>query len=130
MSSSCGAVRYSAAPCTWGRRGSPAGQARDSSGVPQALERRCVAPPFGQHLHVQLEVDAAAEQRGDLGAGRLAERFDRAPPFPNHDALLAVALDVDHRPNIYQLRALPELVDLDRDRVGQLLMQQLERGLA
>src|SRR5207247_7003738 len=46
------------------------------------------------------------------------------------DLFLAVALDVDHRPNIYRLRALPELVDLDRDRVGQLLMQQLERGLA
>src|SRR2546430_2891945 len=89
-----------------------------------------MAPPPWKHFDVQLEVNRAVEQRCDLGAGRLAQRLDRAPPFPNDDALLTVPLDVHHRPNIYRLRALPELVDCDRDRVGQLLVQQLERRLA
>src|SRR5207302_2802741 len=86
-----------AAPCTWGRRGSPANRAQDSSGVPQALERGFMAPPLRQHLYVELQVNTAAEQRRDLGAGRCPERLDRAPPFPDHDPLLAVALDVHHR---------------------------------
>src|SRR5256885_7062661 len=82
-----------------------------------------VAPAAWQHLHVQIEIYTAVEQRRDLGAGRCPERFDRAPPLPDDDALLTVPLDVHHRPNIYRLRALPELVDLDRDAVGQLVVQ-------
>src|SRR5206468_11147408 len=88
-----------------------------------------VAAPFGQDLHVQVEEDPLAEESFDLGAGGRAERFDGAPPFPDHDALLAVPLDVHDRPNIYWLGALPKLVDLAGDAVRQLLVQLLERRL-
>ena len=40
---------------------------------PRRLSDGVVAPPFGQDLHVQIEEDALAEQRLDLGARRGAE---------------------------------------------------------
>src|SRR5207244_4283881 len=66
----------------------------------------------------------------DLPAGRLPDRLDRAAPFPDHDPLLAGALDVDHGSNIHRLLTLSELVDLDGHTVRQFFVQQLERRLA
>src|SRR5881396_3751917 len=116
--------------CTWGRRESRAGRARDSSRVPQPFQGRELAPPLGQHLRVQLEEHARPEQRFDLPAGRLPDRLDGAAPFPDHDSLLAGALDIDHGSNIHRLLTFSELVDLDGHAVGQLFVQQLERRLA
>src|SRR3989442_2785982 len=79
---------------------------------------------------MQVEEHAVAEQRLDLGARRGAEGFDGSAALADDDPFLAFAFDVEHRPNIYRLGALPELIDLTRDTVGQLFMQLLEGGFA
>ena len=80
---------------------------------------------------MQIEEHApASQQRLDLGARRGAEGLDGAATLADYDPLLAFPLDVQHRPNIYRLGALPELIDLARDAVRQLFMQLLERRLA
>src|SRR5213592_1436656 len=79
---------------------------------------------------MQVEEDALAEQRLDLGARRCAEGFDGAAALADDDPFLAFAFDVEHGPNIYRLRALPELIDLAGDAVGQLFVQLLEGGFA
>src|SRR5436309_316758 len=78
---------------------------------------------------MQVEEDALAEQRLDLGARRCAEGFDGAAALADDDPFLAFAFDVEHGPNIYRLRALPELIDLTGHAVGELFMQLLERRL-
>src|SRR5439155_1130096 len=80
--------------------------------------------------HTQVKNHAPAEKRLDLGARRGAEGFDGSAALADDDPFLAVAFDVEHRPNIYRLGALPELIDLTRDAVGQLFMQLLEGGFA
>ncbi len=79
---------------------------------------------------MQIQKYALAEERLDLGARRGAEGLNGAATLADDDPFLAVAFDVQHGPNIYRLGALPELVDLGRDAVGQLFMQLLERRLA
>src|SRR3989441_10664079 len=79
---------------------------------------------------MQVEEHALAEQRLDLGARRGAEGFDGWAALADDDPFLAFAFDVEHRPNIYRLGALPELIDLTRGAVGQLFMQLLEGGFA
>src|SRR5438874_13806204 len=76
---------------------------------------------------MQVEEHALAEQRLDLGARRGSEGLDGSAALADDDPFLAVAFDVEHGPNIYRLGALPELIDLAGDAVGQLFMQLLER---
>src|SRR6266540_2532695 len=79
---------------------------------------------------MQVEKHALVEQRFDLATRRGAEGLDGAAALADDDALLAVALDVQHGPNIYPLGALPELIDLTRHAVRQLFMQLLEGRFA
>ena len=76
---------------------------------------------------MQVEKDTLVEERLDLRARRGTEGFDGAAALADDDSLLAVALDVQHRPNIYRLRALSELIDFAGHAIGELFMEQLER---
>src|SRR5437868_12523860 len=93
---------------------------------PEPLQHRFVPAPFRAGLDAELEEDPPPEERLDLGTGACADLAHHAARAADDDLLLRLGLDVDHRPH----RPLDDLLDLDRDRVRQLVAGQLERLLA
>ena len=90
---------------------------------------KLVAPPLRKHFHVQIQIHATAKQPFDLGARGSAERLDGATALADDDPFLALALDIEHGPNIYRLGSLSKLVDLAGNAIRQFFVQQLKRGL-
>src|SRR4051812_11093652 len=114
--------RWWAAPA---RRHSPLLQAH------LAVALRVVLPVLAD-LDEQEQVDAGLEQALKLLAGRLADRAQLLAAAAEHDRLLAVAHDVDRLvdPDLAPVRALGPALGLDRDAVGQLLVELDEDLLA
>ena len=88
-----------------------------------AIALRVVAPAFA-HLDEQEEMHRRFGDLGDLLARFGADRLQRLAALPDHDLLLAVALDIDRLldPDRAILHLLPGF-GLDRRLVGQFLMQ-------
>src|ERR1044071_8463037 len=98
-------------------------------GETEAAELRRIPAPFGQHLNVGLQVHAAPQQLLDPLARVFAECFERVPTRADQDAFLRLALDEERRPNVHGIGGFPELLDLGGERIGQLVLEQLEGGL-
>src|SRR5262249_25721567 len=83
--------------------------------------------PFLAHLYEQEQVHAALEQRLELLARGGADRLDALAALAEHDRALAFALDQDRAVDLDAavVPLLPAL-GLDRERVGQFLVQLLE----
>src|SRR5437764_777751 len=89
---------------------------------PEPLEHRRVASPFRPCLDLELEEDLPAEQRLDLRTGARADLLDHRAAPTDHDLLLGLGLDENGRVD----DLLGQLVDLDRDRVRNLVASELE----
>src|SRR4029079_7008625 len=104
------------------RRAAPTASASE----PEALEHRVVAAPPWPRLDVQLEEHLVPEQVLDLRPRTRADLLHHGAALADHDLLLGLGLDEDRRPH----DLVPELVDLDRDRVRDLLPREVQRLLA
>src|SRR5690606_31458974 len=80
-----------------------------------------VVAPVLAHLDEQEEVDLLFEDLADLLPCRLADGADRLALVAEHDALLAVALDIDHLLDAHRavLFLLP-LLGFDMGGIGKL----------
>src|SRR6185503_11083513 len=92
----------------------------------KAFEHILVTAPVRPHLDLQLEIDVVAEKTLDLGPRAGADRPDHAAALADEDALLRLGLDEHDRVHA----PLVELLDLDPDRVRNLLPRVRERLLA
>src|SRR6266481_6382781 len=99
---------------------------------PDLAEDTRVLAPFTHDLHVQLEKHAAAEDRFELQARRLADVADAPAALAYDDALLRRPLDEDRRLDDEEIarRLLAERVDDDCRRVRQLVARLLDDLLA
>ena len=94
--------------------------------------------PVLRGAHVQVQVDAAAQQLLDVGAGLGSDLLEARTLAADDDGLLGVALDVDVHVNVEHGRAvvalaagaLDDLLDLDGQGVRQLVAHAFEGGLA
>src|SRR5712691_4703058 len=75
---------------------------------PEAFQELLVAAPLRGDFHVQLEEDAAAEQRLDLGTGARPDLLHDRASLTDEDHLLRLCLDED--PHAHHL--LAQLLDL------------------
>src|SRR5690349_18735795 len=121
-------------PDTWGRRESRAVVAAPSSlvvlqALAEARQGIHVLPPIRKHLRPEIEIDALADQVLDFLPRRLPDRLDLLALGADQNALLAVSLDVQDRPNVHRFTVLTKLLDLAGDAVGQFVRELLERGL-
>src|SRR5262249_35213402 len=100
--------------------------------ISEPPQRRLRARPFGVDLHEELQVRRHAKEVRDLRAGAGPDCLHHPAALPHHDALLRVALDVDGRvdDDVLLRRALGPALDGDRDRVGELVLEEEERLLA
>src|SRR3954453_22219019 len=97
----------------------------------EAVEEAFVAPPALADAHPQVEEDAAAEQRLHLLARALADVADHAPALADEDSLLRLGLGPRVREDCDEsILALADLVDLDLDRVGDLVVRAVQDLLA
>src|SRR3954453_8918374 len=93
----------------------------------EAVEEAFVAAPALAHPHPQVEEDAVAEQRLHLLAGTAADVANHPPALTDQDPLLRLGL----RPGMGQdgdepVLALADLVDLDLDSVGDLVVRPVQ----
>src|SRR5690348_254323 len=126
-----------ARPCTWGRRAPRAIVARDSwpgslIGVREAesSERGRIASPVGKHFDPEIEVDGRIDQRLDFLARRATDLLNPRALLSDHYALLALALDVEHRSNVHRAAIFAKLLDRARNAVRHFLLELLEGRLA
>lgn len=99
----------------------------------QAAQRLRVRLPVLQNLNAQVKVDVLAQQLDDFLAGGAHDAAEAAAIFALDDALLARALQVEDGVDVEDVGAFlagQDFVDLDGDRVRQLVFQAGERGLA
>ncbi len=93
--------------------------------MPSRSSTRSSRAPVPAHAHRQIEVDPGAELALDRPARSGADRFDHAAARADHDSLLRLGLDQDHRSDAHELRLaildLLDLLDLDLDRMRDLL---------
>src|SRR5437667_2212921 len=78
----------------------------------ESLERLHVPAPVRQHFDPEVEIHRAADERLHLLSRHAADRPDTRAFRTDEDALLAVALDVEHRTNVHRHGVLPKLLDL------------------
>ena len=103
---------------------------------PQAAQLFRVALPVLGDLHVQVEVDPARRAAPRSAAGRWCRPArSRAPPAPDHDALLAGPLDVARSRGFEQSGRRPAVGtpsprSTTAMRVRQLVPYAVQRGLA
>src|SRR6478752_4977093 len=88
---------------------------------PEPVEQGLVAPPPAPHAHRQLEVHAPAELALELLACGRPDGLDHPPARADQDPLLRLGLDPHERPDDRDVAAIVDLVDLDLDRVRDLL---------
>src|SRR5687767_4272661 len=123
-------------PCTSGRRESPAAARLRSLSlilsdvIAEPLEGRSASAPVGQHLDPHVEVYTFAHKSLDFLAGGLTQLADPGALRPDDYPLLAVPLDVNHRPNVPRRSTFAELLDADGDAVRDFVMQLLEDRFA
>ena len=73
---------------------------------------------------------AHADRLLELAAGRRADRLDHRAAAADEDALLGLGLDPQQRVDLDEVVALDDLVDLDLDRVRDLLARAVQHLLA
>src|SRR5688572_2761159 len=95
--------------------------------VAKAAEGIPVASPIGEDFHAQIEVDRSADEALDLLAGDASDLADARSFGPDENPLLTLPLDVQDRSDEDRGRGLPELLDLARDTVRDLVVELLER---
>ena len=99
----------------------------------QAAQRLRVRLPVLQNLNAQVKVDVLAKQLDDFLAGGTHDAAEAAAVLALDDALLARALQVEDGVDVEDVWAFlagQDLIDLDCDRVRQLVLQAGQRGLA
>src|SRR5687767_449815 len=82
--------------------------------VPQLPQGRFVVGPAFAHAHPGFQEDLGTEQSLHLHARFRADFAQARTGLADHDRLLAVALDPDHRADAQQLAVDDEALDLDR----------------
>src|SRR5690349_41294 len=70
--------------------------------VSEPLESARVTTPVGEDFHPQVQVYGAADESFDLRAGSAAQVADPRTLLADQDPLLAIAFDVDRRPNVHR----------------------------
>ena len=88
--------------------------------VTEARERALVVGPATAHLDPQPQHDLAAKQPLDVDTRFLTHAFQPVATLPDHDGLLALLLDQDHRTDMGAALALAVFLDHHRVGVGQL----------
>src|SRR5918999_1070829 len=110
--------------------------ARDSSAtflrkrVPQPSQGLCIAPPVGQNLDPKVEKNRCSDEALDFHARRAPELANARSLMPHENALLALALDIDDRPNVYRRAVLAKLLDRARHTVWDFVLQLFQRRLS
>ena len=87
-----------------------------------------VVEPVLAHLDEQEQVDPLPQDSLELVPRRLAQCLELLTLLADQDGLLAIAQDVDGLvdPHLAAVRRLGPALSLDRDAVGQLLVQSVE----
>src|SRR3954452_24171468 len=97
----------------------------------EAVQQALVLAPAAAHAHAQVEEDLAPQQRFHLLAGRGADRADHLAALAHQDPLLRLGLGPRVRGHADQaVLALLQLVDLDLDRVRDLVVRAVQDLLA
>src|SRR6478736_4220616 len=94
--------------------------AATSVGVAEGAQRGLVVRPAGAHAHPGFEEDLGAEQALHLFARAGTDLAQARTALADHDRLLAVALDPDHRADAEHPAVDFEALDLHGRRVRQL----------
>ena len=97
---------------------------------PEPVEQRVVGAPRPAHADRQVEVHAHADRVLELAARRGPDRLDHRAAAADEDALLGLGLDPQQRVDLDEVVALDDLVDLDLDRVRDLLARAVQHLLA
>ena len=102
-----------------------------SAPVAEPLQVGFAPRPLLAHLDPQRQEHGTAHQRLDRDPRAAPDRLELAAPLADHDRLLALPLDVDHRADHGLVagrgRLLP-FVDLHVDAVGQLGAELVDAG--
>src|SRR5262245_46999429 len=99
--------------------------------VPERLDPRRPFGPSRLDLHPELEMHLHADELLDLAPRADPDLLDAPAALADRDLLLARALDDEVGADLHEIAArLVELLDLHGERIGQLLLERVRRGLA